>query len=91
AARAEEISLNLADLDALDPREDEETELAGERAVLGAAEKAVADLADARTNLGGDKLSQRLSAALRAVEHARQRATQAGVDGDHPVLVRLTS
>lgn len=91
AARAEEIALNLADLDALDPREDEETELAGERAVLGAAEKAVADLADARTSLGGDKLSQKLSAALRAVEHARQRATQAGVEADHPVLVRLTS
>ncbi|MDP3405607.1 MAG: DNA repair protein RecN [Brevundimonas sp.] len=91
AARAEEITLNLADLDALDPREDEETELAGERAVLGAAEKAVADLADARTNLGGDKLSQKLSAALRAVEHARQRATQAGVEADHPVLVRLTA
>jgi DNA repair protein RecN (Recombination protein N) len=91
AARAEEITLNLADLDALDPREDEETELAGERAVLGAAEKAVADLADARANLGGDKLSQKLSAALRAVEHARQRATQAGVEADHPVLVRLTA
>ncbi|MFC5345495.1 DNA repair protein RecN [Brevundimonas staleyi] len=91
AARAEEISLNLADLDALDPREDEETELAGERAVLGAAEKAVADLSDARTNLGGDKLSQKLAAALRAVEHARQRATQAGVEADHPVFVRLTS
>ncbi|WP_426041375.1 DNA repair protein RecN [Brevundimonas sp. TWP2-3-4b1] len=91
ASRAEEITLNLADLDSLDPREDEETELAGERAVLGAAEKAVADLADARINLGGDKLSQKLSAALRAVEHARQRATQAGVEADHPVLVRLTS
>ncbi len=91
AARAEEISLNLGELDDLDPREDEETELAGERAVLGAAEKAVADLSDARINLGGDKLSQRLSAALRAVEHARQRATQAGVEADHPVLVRLTS
>lgn len=91
AARVEEISLNLAELDDLDPREDEETELAGERAVLGAAEKAVADLADARTNLGGDKLSQRLSAALRAVEHARQRAAQAGVEADHPVLVRLTA
>ena len=91
AARAEEITLILADLDDLDPREDEETELAGERAVLGAAEKAVADLADARINLGGDKLSQKLSAALRAVEHARQRATQAGVEADHPVLVRLTS
>jgi len=91
AARAEEITRNLADLDALDPREDEETALAGERAVLGAAEKAVADLADARGNLGGDKLNQKLSAALRAVEHARQRATQAGVEADHPVLARLTA
>lgn len=91
AARAEELSLNLADLDDLDPREDEETELAGERAILGAAEKAMADLADARVQLGGDKLAQRLSAALRAVEHARQRAGQAGVEADHPVMARLTS
>jgi len=91
AARAEEITLNLADLDALDPREDEETELAGERAILGAAEKAMGDLADARTQLGGDKLSQKLSAALRAVEHARQRATQAGAEADHPVIARLAA
>ena len=70
AAKAEEIAQNLADLDALDPKPDEETELAGERAILGAAEKAVADLADARNLLGGDKLSQRLASALRAVEHA---------------------
>lgn len=90
AARAEEISHNLAELDALDPREDEETELAGERAVLGAAEKALADLADARTQLGGDKLSQKLSAALRAVEHARTRAGQAGIDGEHPVIKSLS-
>lgn len=91
AARAEEISQNLSELDDLDPREDEETELAGERAVLGAAEKAMADLADARAQLGGDKLSQRLAAALRAVEHARQRASQAGVGDDHPVQIRLLS
>lgn len=89
AARAEELTQNLADLDALDPRPDEEAELAGERAVLGAAEKALADLADARTQLGGDKLSQRLAAALRAVEHARQRAAQAGAEADHPVITRL--
>jgi len=91
ATRADQIALDLADLDALDPRAEEETELAGERAILGAAEKAVADLADARSSLGGDKLSQRLSAALRAVEHARQRAMQAGIEADHPVLVRLTA
>lgn len=91
AARAEEIALNLADLDALDPRPDEETELAGERAVLGAAEKALGDLADARAALGGDKLSQKIAQALRAVEHARQRAVQSGVEADHPLLARLAS
>ncbi len=91
ASRAEELTQNLADLDGLDPRADEETELAGERAVLGAAEKAVADLADARASLGGDKLSQKLSAALRAVEHARQRAGQAGTDPEHPLLQKLTA
>ncbi len=91
ASRAEELTQNLADLDELDPRADEETELAGERAILGAAEKAVADLADARASLGGDKLSQKLSAALRAVEHARQRAGQAGTDPEHPLLQKLTA
>ena len=91
ASRAEEIALNLAELDALDPRENEETELAGERAILGAAEKALSDLADARIQLGGDKLSQKLGSALRAVEHARQRAGQAGAEGDHPVIVRLSA
>ncbi|NBB52604.1 DNA repair protein RecN [Rhizobium sp. CRIBSB] len=89
AARVEELTQTLSDLDDLDPRPDEETELAGERAVLGAAEKAMADLADARASLGGDKLSQKLASALRAVEHARQRAAQAGADPDHPVVQRL--
>jgi DNA repair protein RecN (Recombination protein N) len=89
ASRAEELTDALADLDALDPRAEEETELAGERAILGAAEKALADLADARTLLGGDKLSQKLASALRAVEHARQRAGQAGATPDHPVIVQL--
>ncbi len=91
ASRAEELTQNLADLDDLDPRADEETELAGERAILGAAEKAVADLADARASLGGDKLSQKLSAALRAVEHARTRAGQAGTDPEHPLLQKLAA
>jgi DNA repair protein RecN (Recombination protein N) len=91
AARTEELTLNLADLDALDPQAYEETDLAGERALLGAAEKAVADLSDARAQLGGDKLSRNLAAALRAVEHARQRAGQAGAEADHPILVKLTA
>lgn len=91
AARVEELTASLAELDALDPQADEETHLAGERAILGAAEKALADLADARQSLGGDKLSQRLASALRAVEHARQRAAQAGAEPDHPVIGRLSS
>ena len=91
AAHAEELTQNLADLDELDPRPDEETELAGERAVLGASEKAVADLTDARASLGGDKLSRNLAAALRAVEHARQRASQSGVEADHPLIQKLTA
>ncbi len=91
AARAGELADNLADLDALDPQPDEETELAGERAILGAAEKAIADLSDARAQLGGDKLARNLAAALRAVEHARQRAGQAGAEPDHPILQRLSA
>ena len=91
AAHAEELTQNLEELDLLDPQADEETELAGERAILGAAEKALADLADARASLGGDKLSRNLAAALRAVEHARQRAGQAGTDADHPLLQKLSS
>ena len=91
ASRAEELTQNLADLDELDPRAVEETDLAGERAILGAAEKAIGDLADARTQLGGDKLAQKLSAALRAVEHARQRAGQAGTDPEHPLMQKLSA
>ncbi|MFJ6024782.1 DNA repair protein RecN [Brevundimonas sp. NPDC092305] len=90
AARTEELTDALAELDELNPGADEETDLAGERALLGAAEKAIADLADARSQLGGDKLTRSLAAALRAVEHARQRAGQAGADPDHPVIARLT-
>ena len=89
AARVEEITANLKELDDLNPQPNEEVQLAGERAILGASEKAVADLADARNLLGGDKLSQRLASALRAVEHARQRAVQAGAEGDNPIIIKL--
>lgn len=89
AARQEEIANNLAELNELNPKPNEEVDLAGERAILGASEKAVADLADARNLLGGDKLSQKLASALRAVEHARQRAVQAGAEGDNPIIIKL--
>ncbi|MBX9574237.1 MAG: DNA repair protein RecN [Caulobacteraceae bacterium] len=89
--RREELARDLAELDQLDPRADEEEALSGERAVLGAAEKALEDLSDARAALGGDKLSQKLASALRAVDHAGRRARQAGVGEGHPVLLRLTA
>ena len=90
-ARVEELSESLAELDRLDPREGEEADLAGERAILGAAEKALADLASARDSLGGDTLSQKLAQAFRAVEHARTRAVQSGAGEDHPVIIRLAA
>ena len=78
AAEAEELGLRLAELDRLDPRPGEETGLAEERALLGASERALADISAAREALGGDSLSSRLGQALRALERARERAVQAG-------------
>jgi DNA repair protein RecN (Recombination protein N) len=79
AADIEELTLRLGELDRLDPHDGEETVLAQERAVLGAAEKTLADIAAARDHLG-DNLSSRLAQAFRALERARERAAQAGVD-----------
>lgn len=92
AARAnadiEELTLRLGELDRLDPRAGEEVALAEERALLGAAEKTLADIAAAREHLG-DSLSSRLAQAFRALERARERATHAGVAADAPAMVRL--
>jgi DNA repair protein RecN (Recombination protein N) len=90
-AKAEEetLSARLAELDRLDPRPGEEAELAGLRAILGAGEKALADIASAREALGGDGLGQRLAQAFRALERARERAHLAGADSDNPVIQRL--
>ncbi len=90
-ARREALTADLEELDRLDPREGEEEALAGERAILGAAEKGLADLAQARDLLGGDTLSQKLAGAFRAVDHARQKAVQTGAEPDHPVIRRLTT
>lgn len=95
AARAEaeagELADRLAELDRLDPREGEELALAEERALLGAAEKALQDVAAAREALGGDGLSQRLAQAFRALERARDRAIQAGAGEDNAVVRRLAA
>ena len=95
AARAdadrEELAARLAELDRLDPREGEEEELVGRRALLGGAEKSLADVADARKALGGDRLTQTVSQALRAVSRARDRVAQAGAAAEEPTLARLTA
>ncbi len=91
AAETELLTTRLAELDRLGPRPGEEAELAQQRALLGAAEKAMADLAQARDQLGGDDLTRRLSAAFRALERARERAQQSGVDAENAVLRRLSA
>ncbi len=89
AADAEELTLRLTELDRLAPQEGEETALAEERAILGAAEKAITDINDARGAFDG--LSAKLAAAVRAVEHALARAVQAGAAEDGPAVSRLTA
>lgn len=91
AIETEELTLRLEELDRLDPQPDEEIALAEERALLGAAEKALADIEQAREGLGGDALSQRLSGAFRALERARERAVQSGAGEDNAVIKRLTT
>lgn len=91
AAETEELTLRLSELDRLDPRESEETALAEERALLGSAEKALADIALAQDALGGDALSGKLAQAFRALERARERALQAGAPAEGAALTRLTA
>jgi DNA repair protein RecN (Recombination protein N) len=91
AAEIEEITLRLAELDQLSPRAGEETELAEERALLGAAEKALSDIAAAKDAIDGGQIANRLSQAFRALERARERAVQAGAGEGGAALVRLTA
>jgi DNA repair protein RecN (Recombination protein N) len=89
AAETEELTLRLSELDRLDPQEGEEPALAEERAILGAAEKALTDISEARQAFDG--LTQRLAQAVRAVEHARTRAIAAGAGEDSAPVARLTA
>jgi DNA repair protein RecN (Recombination protein N) len=86
-AETEELNLRLAELDRLDPHDGEETALAEERAVLGAAEKSLSDIASAREAFNG--LSARLASAARTLERARERAVAAGAAPDAPAVKRL--
>jgi DNA repair protein RecN (Recombination protein N) len=87
-AETEELTLRLAELDRLDPREGEETELAEERAILGASEKALADIAGAREVFEG--LTARVAGAIRALSRAHERALLAGAAETGSAAKRLT-
>lgn len=88
AAETEELTLRLSELDRLDPREGEETELAEERAILGAAEKALTDISSAREAFEG--LSGRVAGAVRSLDRARERALSAGAAEAGQAVRRLT-
>jgi DNA repair protein RecN (Recombination protein N) len=87
AAETEDLTYRLSELDRLDPRSGEETALAEERAVLGASEKALSDIAAARAALDG--LGSKVIGAIRALERARERAVSAGAASDGAAATRL--
>jgi DNA repair protein RecN (Recombination protein N) len=85
SAEARDLGERLAELDRLGPRPGEVVALTEERALLGAAEKTLADIAQARDCLDGQSLSSRLGQAFRALDRARQRVaglvSPSGPDG----------
>jgi DNA repair protein RecN (Recombination protein N) len=87
-AETEELTLRLSELDRLDPRDGEETQLAEERAILGAAEKALSDIAGARDAFEG--LTARLAGAVRALDRARERTLLAGAAEGGSAVKRLS-
>ena len=87
-AETEDLTLRLAELDRMDPREGEEMALAEERAILGASEKALADIATAREVFDG--LCARVASAARALSRAHERALLAGVAETGTAVRRLT-
>ncbi|HET9159230.1 MAG TPA: DNA repair protein RecN [Caulobacteraceae bacterium] len=87
-AEAEELTLRLSELDRLDPREGEETELAEERAILGAAEKALTDISAAREGVSAD-LTHKLAQGYRALDRARERTIQAGASAESAAVTRI--
>jgi DNA repair protein RecN (Recombination protein N) len=84
AAEAEDLADTLAQLDRLSPAEGESARLTDERALLGAAEKTLADIAAARDQMDAEALSARLGQAWRALERARQRVQAAVTDPGDP-------
>ena len=70
AAEIEDLTLRLQELDRLEPRAGEEEALAETRALLGSAEKALADIAAAREAMGGEGLAEALERALTEASEA---------------------
>ena len=87
-AETEDLTLRLAELDRMDPREGEEMALAEERAILGASEKALADIGVARGVFEG--LCARVAGAARALSRAHERALLAGAAETGTAVRRLT-
>ncbi|TGY89981.1 DNA repair protein RecN [Marinicauda algicola] len=72
ASEEEYLRHAVEELDALDPKEGEETHLAGERKFLQQAEAALTELqAAADTLSGGEGMAGRLNSALRGLERVR--------------------
>jgi DNA repair protein RecN (Recombination protein N) len=78
AAEAEDLTLRLAELDRLDPKPGEETTLADQRALLGAAEKVMGDITAAQEAFAAGQIGQRLSQASRALQRAVDRVKGSG-------------
>jgi DNA repair protein RecN (Recombination protein N) len=91
AAEAEELAARLAELDRLSPKVGEAATLAEERAHLGAAEKTLADISQARDLLDGEGLAGRLGQALRALERAKSRLEGLGAGPVTPAAARIAA
>ncbi len=91
AEETEELTLRLAELDRLDPQEGEEAALAEERALLGAAEKALDDIATASDLLNGNVIGNKIANAFRALDRAREGAVRAGAPQDGAAVARLSA
>ncbi len=80
--RAQALDETLAELDRLAPVEGEAARLADIRSLMGAAEKALADISSAREHLDSDRLTGRLGQAFRALERVEQRLAAAGAGSE---------
>lgn len=89
AAETAEAAARLAELDRLNPEVGEEPALAEERALLGAAEKALGDIAAAGHALVDGAVAQRLAAALRSLERARERVITSGAGAESRISKSL--